>query len=280
MLSESDLRERVLEMVARARRDCEEYRNPLALARSLGLRVDFCNPQIDLEGIHVEGTIVLSGQESKTPGRVRFTFYHEICHHLIRQDEELWSELHDQFALDNNFDAVVERLCNLGAAEFLLPRSRILTELQTEGVSVGLIERLRVKFEASRLATAIQIADHAPHACIMVAATRIQIPEMRRPLFAMYADHCRGSLVVEHAMPSRRARYTVGRHSPIRFDSLVAYAESSDEGRVISGRDFVPFRSGKKWEVEAEAVRLGSRIYSLFHLEPPCLPAEGQLRLF
>lgn len=279
MFSEADLRERVLAMVGCVRSTHGDCGDPMLLARHLGLKVVVSHYDGDQDGFHVEDVVVLGTQQGQTPERVRFTLYHEICHHLLRQDEELWSELHDCVARDRDFGAVVERLCNLGAAEFLLPRSYIRPILETEGVSVALIERLAGHFKASRLATAIQIVDCATHACILVVAARVEPPSIRHPRMLSPGNSSPAPLVVERAMPSRKARYTVGRHTPIRRTSIIAAAEAGEERRVLSERDWVPVRSGKKWEVDAEAVRLGTRVYSLFHLESPVPPCAGQLRL-
>ena len=279
MFSESDLRERVLAMVGGVRSTHGDCAEPMLLARRLGLNVVISHSCGDQDGFHVADVVILGTQQDQTPERVRFTLYHEICHHLLRQDEEFWSELHDWVVRDRDFEVVVERLCNLGAAEFLLPRSCIRPILDTEGASVALIERLAGHFKASRLATAIQIVDCASHACIFVVAARMEAAGIRHPRMLSVGHSGPAPLLVERAMPSRKARYTVGRHTPIRRGSIIADAEAAEEGHIILERDFVPFRSGKKWEVDAEAVRLGTRVYSLFHLESPVPPCAGQLRL-
>ena len=49
---------------------------------------------------------------------------------------------------DRDFEAAVEQLCNPGAAEFVLPQSCIRPAVDTEGVSVALIEWLASHFKA------------------------------------------------------------------------------------------------------------------------------------
>ncbi len=53
--------------------------------------------------------------------RLNFTFFHEITHHLVREDDELYSFLHEYTPQDQDFKAALEHYCNIGAAEFLIP---------------------------------------------------------------------------------------------------------------------------------------------------------------
>ena len=63
-----------------------------------------------------QGTILINSRiQSKE--RKRFTQFHEITHHLIDEDEEIISVLHDA-TWDQNGEhkKQLERLCNIGAA--------------------------------------------------------------------------------------------------------------------------------------------------------------------
>lgn len=282
LLSERDLRERVYTIVSEARASCDDWRDPYELASRLGYRVvesrDSANS--GFEGACLDDVIMLAMDDCRNEERKRFTFYHEICHGLLRRDELLWSELHDQIRSNRDFYIVKERLCNLGAAEFLLPRDLIADLFASELISVAHIDQLSSQFSASKLASAIQLADCATHRCIMVVAARVFIPTRGQSRLLEREDPDQSRLVVEYSIPSRPTKYRVGRHACIPSNSLIASAELAPSGAVIAGRDFMPFRSGTPWEVDTEAVRLGSRIYVLFHLEPPRPTDDGQLSLF
>ena len=282
LLSERDWRERVYAIVGETRVSGDDWRDPYELASRLGYRVvesrDSGSP--GFEGACLDDVIMLKMSDCCNEERKRFTLYHEICHGLLRRDEWLWSVLHDQFRSNRDFDIIKERLCSIGAAEFLLPRESIADLFASEPISVAHIDRLANQSSASKLASAIQLADCATHQCIMVVAARMFIPPTGQSQLLEHEDPGKTHLVVEYSMPSRPTKYRVGRYARIPCRSLIASAESALSGTLVTGRDFVPFRSGTPWEVNAEAVRLGSRVYALFHLEPPIPTDDGQLSLF
>lgn len=282
LLSEQNLREHMLHIVQKVRASCNHYQNPYDLASELGFSIVESSSASSsmLEGAYLDNVILLNTHEWVSEERRRFTLYHEICHGLLREDEWFWSILHDQFKSDIDFDYVKERLCNVGAAEFLLPRSQVSHFLDSEGVSVTHIETLANRFSASRLATAIQIADCARHRCITVVATRMPDPTPDFPRLIELEEPNELPLLVEYSMPSRTTKYRVGRYAPIRARSIVAMAEDAPHGEVLNAPDLVPFKSGRRWEVDTEAVRLGSRVYALFNLEAPQPINDGQLSFF
>jgi Zn-dependent peptidase ImmA (M78 family) len=58
--------------------------------------------------------------------RAEFTIYHEITHHLLDEDGEILEHFTDLLANDSvAFDREIERCCDRGAAEFLMPRTRV-----------------------------------------------------------------------------------------------------------------------------------------------------------
>lgn len=67
----------------------------MLLARRLDLNVVISHSGGDQDGPHVDDVVDLGTQHDQTPKRVLFTLYHEICHHLLCQDGEFCSELHD-----------------------------------------------------------------------------------------------------------------------------------------------------------------------------------------
>src|SRR6185295_12498409 len=108
--------------------------NPVAAY--LGLTVRELELPLD-EGQYLPdfGLIVVDPRVSD-PDRLNFTFYHEVSHHLIRQDDELYSFL-DQYAPgDKAFKTTLEAFCNIGAAEFLIPSQDVRNIIATEGFSV------------------------------------------------------------------------------------------------------------------------------------------------
>ena len=56
----------------------------------------------------------------------------------------------------------LERLCNIGAAEFLMPREKFTKLYEEKGFNVELIPFSASYFESSAIATTIQLAQDCP----------------------------------------------------------------------------------------------------------------------
>lgn len=282
LLSEQRLREHVHSIVRKVRMLHPTLTDPRNLASELGLRVVGA-PASGLacfDGTHVDGVITLRTDGSAAKERQRFTAYHEICHALLRKDDWLWSTIHDQYPSDDELVRVVERLCNVGAAEFLLPRERVMEYAARQGVSVLHIPTLAEMYGASRLATAIQLADCANHQCIMVIAARTVLHVIDEPQLIPSGRSEQSALVVEYSVSSRSTKYQAGRGTRISNGSIIAFAEGRPDGGYHRGYESPPFRSRREWRVNAEAIRLGSRIYAQYMLTAPNPVDDGQLRLF
>ena len=96
-------------------------------------------------------------------GRVRrhFTFYHELLHHRIEHDDEILSLFAD--ATPPADEALMERLCNVGAAEMLLPGEEVQRTVQQHGLSPSTIPVLCDRYQASSIAVALQMVHTATH---------------------------------------------------------------------------------------------------------------------
>ena len=103
--------------------------------------------------------------------------FHEVTHHLINQNGELISEIHDAtLNQEGEFDRQVERLCNIGAAEFLMPREKFTKLYKEKGFNVELIPFAASCFGSSTIATTIQLAQIAPNSCITAICEHGLVP--------------------------------------------------------------------------------------------------------
>lgn len=93
--------------------------------------------------------------EGQSPRRQRFTLAHEVMHRLIEQDGELLSDLHEAYE-GPALERALERLCNLGAAEMLLPRAEVERALAA-GPNPRLIWELAERFGVSEPAAAVAL---------------------------------------------------------------------------------------------------------------------------
>jgi len=144
------------------------------LAKSLGIKVEEHPLQFDY-GAYIPAEpprrpnpIILLDPSSADPEHLNFSYFHEISHHLIRNDGELYGFLNDLTYRNEDFDNLIDRFANIGAAEFLIPSEDMFSELRTRSFSIQLLPELDQKFPASKPAIAIQLAQCAPHRCFVL----------------------------------------------------------------------------------------------------------------
>src|SRR6266702_1482028 len=142
LIPEAQLEEMICSQVAAMKTQDPCWPEPEFLCEQLGSRVQYGSVGLGREGAAFAEAILLD-PTAEVPARRRFTFYHEIVNHLLRDDAvELYSIISDQYESDELLNSLSERLCNVGAAEFLLPRETVRSLYQEEGFSVALIEVL------------------------------------------------------------------------------------------------------------------------------------------
>ena len=220
-----------------------------------------------------QGTILINSRiQSKE--RKRFTQFHEITHHLIDEDEEIISVLHDA-TWDQNGEhkKQLERLCNIGAAEFLMPREKFTKLYKAKGFNVELIPFAANYFKSSAIATTIQLAQVAPNSCITAICEYGLMPNETVLSQSHFLDEeeptTNPKLCVLYSASAPITKYWLARGTNIPDDHLVHQAFL--EVQHLEGESYVPFRSGKKMPCNCEALpdRDRNRVYVLFHLTPP-----------
>ena len=220
----------------------------------------------------IEGRTILINSQIQNKERKQFTRFHEITHHLIDEDEELISVLHDAaWGQNGEHDRQLERLCNIGAAEFLMPREEFTKLYKEQGFSVELIPFAANYFESSAIATTIQLAQVAPNSCITTICECGLIPnetaQSQSSLFNEENHTPQPKLHVVYSASSSATKYWLARDTNIPDDYLISQAFL--EAQFLGGDSYVPFRSGKKMPCNCEALPDGNRVYALFHLTPP-----------
>ena len=247
------------------------------ICAGLGLDVQEVSLPSKVDGMHREGTIFINSQiENKE--RKRFTQFHEVTHYLIEKDGDLISELHDAtWSQDDGYERQLEQLCNIGAAEFLMP-SRAFSKLYKERVfNVELIPYAARYFGSSTIATTIQLAQVAPNLCITAVCQLMHNePESSQTRFSSAKDSStERKLHIAYSASSPSTKYLLAKYTEIPGDHLINQAFSQTE--PVEEESYVPFRSGKKMPCYCEALADGDRIYVLFHLTPPPNPNQETL---
>jgi hypothetical protein len=158
ILTQEQARRRVLELVWRTKVELGLHSPPRymgvndPIAAHLGIVVTEEEILPFDEGLYKPGDpprIVLDSRV-RDPDRMNFTFFHEISHHLIRQDAELYSFLDEYVPSNDDFKTALDHYCNIGSAEFLIPEDDVRRVIAEQGFSITLVEHLELLSIAAR----------------------------------------------------------------------------------------------------------------------------------
>ena len=295
LVAEAWLEEMMRAQVAATKRAYAEWDDPHRLSQRLGLSVHETSIGLGREGAAWAQAIYLD-PAAGVPARRQFTFYHEICHHLLRRDDELFSILHDQYETDTLLQTISERLCNVGAAEFLLPQATVRAATLEHGFSIALIEALSQPGRVSRVAACAQLTFCAPHHCIAVVchaggltatASRLPLADAAPPLLPMTHPFGQANVRAQRervqivcAFRSPQTKYACAAGTMLPPDHLLTSMIHKPHGEPVKAMAPIPFRRQTQWEVACEAVRLGAQVFAFFHLDDPSPPTPGQMRLW
>ena len=226
------------------------------------------------DGMIIKQRTILINSRIQNKERKRFTQFHEVMHYLIDEDEELISMLHDAtWDQSGEYERQIERLCNIGAAEFLMPREEFTKLYKTKGFSVELIPFAANYFESSAIATTIQLAQVAPNSCITAICEYGLMPnetaQPQRPLFDEENHTPQPKLHVVYSASAPATKYWLARSTRIPDDHLIHQAFLKDQ--FLEEESYVPFRSGNRLPCYCEALpdKDRNRVYALFHLIRP-----------
>jgi len=278
LMSERELRARVIDLVRKARGQIPPGATPEEVAQRFGLQVRLGDLPDGKDGAYLEDSrAIVVSQVVTSKERRNFTCYHELVHHLIRQDDPLYSYLHETYSDAGQFEGVIELLCNVGAAELIIPQEQVRALIEAEGFTLTHLPRLCTDRDVSAPAGLIQLVLCAPHPCYGVACdfglSPIQHHQGQHSFIASVERH---GLYILYAVWSPSARYKIARGTVIRDGHLLAQAYQ--EQRFLSGEEIIPFRSGTKWKVHCEAMYFRGRVYGIFSEKSPV--GAGQPRLF
>jgi uncharacterized protein DUF955 len=278
LTSEAKLEGMIRERIATLKAQYDCWRNPEQLCAAMGIRVEYGRIGLGREGAAFADAIQVD-PTAGVPARRRFTFYHELVHHVVRNYDELYSIINDQYQTDAAFRAIQERLCNVGAAEFLLPRTAVQAAYREHGFSVDLIGLLSQPGIVSRVATFAQLAFCAPHACIGVACRKEHTLPPVGDLISDVAISSAAHTVIDVAFPSPTMKYSCASGTMVAGEHVLSQVFRENEGERLVTRAPIPFRSGTRWQVECEALRLGGQVFAFFHKDAPPTSVRNQLSL-
>lgn len=290
--NESQARQRVIELVkqVKAKMGIPSYavyqgiNDPVAQYLGIQVKENPLPNNADGQYFPVNSTLltqplIILNPQIGEPDRLNFTFFHEICHHLIRQDDELYSFL-NEFAAGEFLTNTIEKYCNIGAAEFLIPGNDVRAEIDRAGFQISLLEHFDQLFPASKPAIAIQLAQCASHKCfVSIAASGIP-PKSNgdAPTFFETGFTEQRVLYMQYSASSPSNKYAIARYVQIPREHLISrvfQTQSRARGRAI-----IPLRSQKIWECECDAIFYKGRVYASFNITPPAISSQLQPHLF
>lgn len=280
MISEINLEEMIRSQVAATKSRYPCWSDPEMLCKELGIHVEYGKVGLEREGAAFANAILLD-PTAGVPARRRFTFYHEIVHHLLREYAiELYSIINDQYKADELFTKISEHLCNVGAAEFLLSHDQVCSLYNEKGFSVTLVDILSSSGLVSRVAACAQLAFCASHSCIGVVCRKSVETSIPSQLLREFSIGIPREVVkTDVAFSSRKMKYSCASGTELPRDHFLVHMFDIATGKRIRSRASIPFKSGKIWEVDCEAMRLGEQVFAFFHIEAPPTSICNQLCL-
>lgn len=198
-------------------------------------------------------TIVIDPNKGNS-GRLNFTFYHEISHHLIQSDDVIYSQMIDLVGENNNLDEIEEKLANAGAAEFLMPSEEIRRIIDNKGFSINLFPEIYGKYPASRQAVLVQMAQCTSHQCILCMCSQTMDEKLNYRLW------------VDFSTESPSSKYAIGKNYLIPFDHYLNEV-SEYQPHLSDKKAQVPYKKSKTiHKVASEAIFYDGKVYALFNL--------------
>lgn len=118
------------------------------------------------------GQVAIEFNPSRPKARVRFSIAHELAHTLFPdcveriRNRALRAEM-------NRHDTELELLCNIGAAELLMPIGSF-PQLRAESLSIDHLMELRREYDVSTEALLLRVVKLTPESCLVFSASRIE----------------------------------------------------------------------------------------------------------
>lgn len=234
-----------------------------------------------IDGMHSGNRIIINSQ-IQNEERKRFTQFHEVAHYLIEEDGDLISKLRKYTCgQEDEYKRSLEVLCNIGAAEFLMPREEFRKLYKAKGFNVELILYAARHFRSSPIATTIQLAQVAPNKCIAVICENGLIPNTpalsQASFFStgnQYHNKSKLHVIYSASSPAASDRW-LAKYTVIPDDHIINQAFW--QSKMLEDESEIPFPSWQE-PCTCEALPDKNRVYALFHLSP--LPDPNQTTFF
>ena len=177
--------------------------DPVELARILEIPIEARGDIPDARTISRDKDLVIEYNPLRPRARVRFSIAHEIAHSLFPDCAEAVRNRGGE-QVPGVDDWQLEMLCNIGAAELLMPTGE-LPDFEFKDLNLSNLLELRKRFDVSTEAILIRAAKHSNIPCA-----------------AFCASSHKGQYRIDYIIPSRAWAPKVNAGSKLPMDSIVA----------------------------------------------------------
>lgn len=216
-------------------------------------------------------TIVINDSDSGT--RQRFTEAHELIELLFH---ELPGEIRIDRLKDNIFSTRKERICQLGAANLLMPIQSFLPKASELGISIQSAEQLAREYEVSLMAALFRLADIFPNKVAITLWSMKNKPSELQNKTPQDQMQLPGFSVGNLPSPKLRVDWSYGyfqnTHIPndksVGDDSCVYSAW--EKNCPTTGEEFSPFgRYNRRIKIENKPVMINAEKFVLSLIREP-----------
>lgn len=183
--------------------------DPLKLAEMRGIQL---SPRADIPDARTvplsQNRFVIEFNPTRPAGRLRYSIAHEIAHTLFPDCGERVRN-RARTHLGQGDDWQLEALCNIAAAEILMPVGS-MDKAETENFDIDQIAQIRRQFDVSTEAVLIRLAQLSEESCAVFVASR----KDNAPSSGKYS--------FDYVIPARRWGYVLARGTSLPGSSPVA----------------------------------------------------------
>jgi Zn-dependent peptidase ImmA (M78 family)/O-acetyl-ADP-ribose deacetylase (regulator of RNase III) len=204
--------------------------DPFALAEKLGVTVVPKGDLADARTVPRPGKkLQIEFNPNRPRGRVRYSIAHELAHTLFPDCfEEVRNRISKSEISDDEWQ--LEMLCNVGAAEFLMPIGSFLG-LRKELPDINKLMELRKEYEVSTEALLIRTTSITSHKCCMFCASRYESGPQD------------GRYKIDYTFPSKSFPFRINRGIILPNDSILS--ECTAIGWTAKGEEIWQEKLGK-----------------------------------
>ncbi|RDU38678.1 hypothetical protein DRW41_03715 [Neobacillus piezotolerans] len=234
-------------------------KDPEIVATRLGIRSGRGYLQKVNGFFHHDSNVIVINDNIDYAQRKRFTFFHEICHSLLRKDDDFLSVLNDLYEDDEQFREAEERLCDVGASEFIAPKGMVGQLIRDKGFSINLLFELERLFGTSKQMAMWRLAECAAHPCILAICK----PEYHLfPVIKIGVNEIK----VINSWNSDSTRYKLRKTTPIPIGHPIWDTYSSNNEVFTFPNSFIQYYTGKQMGAAVEVIWINGWAYTVFNL--------------